>query len=101
LYELGDIDAGLAPFVEQAKADLAALLDVDLSTVTTHAAVLVVWSDASLGCPDPDMSYAQVLTDGSIIELEHDGSYYRYHTGGRRGPFQCATPLVTAPRTQS
>ena len=97
LYEAGDIDAGLAPFIDQAKDDLAALLGVDASEVTTHAAVLVIWPDASLGCPQPDMRYAQVLTDGSVIELEYDGLVYRYHTGGQRGPFQCETPLTKAP----
>jgi hypothetical protein len=97
LYPAGDIDLGLQPFIDQAVNDLAALLGVDASDVTTHAAVLVVWPDASLGCPLPGVSYPQVLTDGSIIELEHDGVVYRYHTGGGRGPFQCPTPLAQPP----
>lgn len=97
LYDAGDIDPGLRPFIDQAKGDLAVLLGVDVSDITTHAAVLVIWPDASLGCPRPDMRYAQVPTDGSVIELEFDGAVYRYHTGGRRGPFQCETPLAKAP----
>lgn len=97
LYEQGDIDPGLQPFVEQARADLGRLLGVDPQTIATHAAVLVTWPDASLGCPLPDMRYAQVLTDGSIIELTHDERTYRYHAGGQRSPFLCQTPLTTPP----
>ena len=97
LYPSGDIDASLQPYIDTATADLAGLLGVDPSEVTTHAAVLVVWPDRSLGCPAKDMRYPQVPMDGSIIELQHAGKVYRYHTGGARGPFQCATPLSAAP----
>ena len=96
-YEAGDIDRGLQPFIDQAAADLAIELGVDVGEITTHAAVLVVWPDASLGCPQPDMQYAQAQTDGSIIELELDGSIYRYHTGGARGPFICDQPVSKPP----
>ncbi len=96
-YDVGDIDLGLQPFIDQAAADLAVKLGVDVGEITTHAAVLVVWPDASLGCPQPDMQYAQAQTDGSIIELELDGSIYRYHTGGARGPFICDQPVSRPP----
>ena len=97
LYQPGDIDSGLQPYLDQATADLAGLLGVSPSEVTTRAAVLVIWPDRSLGCPTKDMRYPQVPTDGSIIELEHAGRIYRYHAGGAREPFQCATPLAKAP----
>lgn len=97
LYEAGDVDTGLQPFIDQAVPDLADRLGVEEGDVTVHAAVIVVWPDSSLGCPEPDMSYAQVPADGSVIELEHDGLYYRYHTGGMDGPFLCEYPLAEAP----
>ncbi len=97
LYVAGDIAPGLQPLIDQATADLAGLLGVDASDITTHAAVLVTWPDASVGCPRPGMNYPQVMTDGSIIELAYDGVVYRYHSGGRSGPFQCPTPLTRAP----
>ncbi len=100
LYTSGDIAKGLQPFIDQAIDDLASRLEVEASTITTHAAVLVVWPDASLGCPQPDMFYAQVMTDGSVIELEHDGRYYRYHTGGTQGPFICPQLLTKTTRPE-
>ena len=97
LYQPGDIDSALRPYIDKATAELAEALGVSPADVTTHAAVAVIWGDRSLGCPNPAMRYPQVPVDGAIIELEHAGKVYRYHSGGTRGPFQCATPLVTAP----
>jgi hypothetical protein len=97
LYQAGDIDPDLRPLIDLATADLAEMLGVAESQITTHAAVPVLWPDSSLGCPQPGMNYPQVLVDGSIIELEHHGTYYRFHAGGRRDPFQCPTPLTAVP----
>lgn len=96
----GDFDPGLDPFVDRAVADLAVRLDVDPDEVTPVSAVLVIWPNSSIGCPLPGMEYLQVLQDGSLIELEHDGTVYRYHTGGSRTtPFLCDQPLATPPVT--
>jgi len=38
------------------------------------------WSDASLGCPQEGMMYAQVITPGYLMVLEADGQQYTYHT---------------------
>ncbi len=101
VYERGDIDEGLRPFIDQATDDLAARLSIDPADVEVLSAVLVTWPDASLGCPQPGMQYAQVLTDGSIIELGvgegDDTVVYRYHTGGSSGPFLCDQPLERKP----
>lgn len=96
-YEAGDIEPGLQPFIDLAVADLADRLEVADDDIAVRAAVLVVWPDSSLGCPEPDMAYAQVLTDGSVTELEHDGLFYRYHSGGQEGPFLCTSPLAAEP----
>jgi hypothetical protein len=84
-----DIDPGLQPYIDLAVADLAARLQRDPSEITTRSAVLIVWPDASLGCPMPGMQYAQVQTDGSQIALEVDGVAYDYHAGGDTTPFLC------------
>jgi hypothetical protein len=97
VYERGVIDPGLAPFVRRATDDLAGRLGVDAAEIELLTAVLVSWPDASLGCPQPGFEYAQVLTDGSVIELGVDDRVYRYHSGGTRTPFLCDQPLDRPP----
>jgi hypothetical protein len=84
-----DIDPGLQPYIDLAVADLAGRLQMESSAIVTRSAVLMVWPDASLGCPQPGMQYAQVQTDGSQIVLEADGVAYEYHAGGSATPFLC------------
>lgn len=77
------------PVVEQAIADLASRLGVDPSTIEVVSVEEVDWPDASIGCPQPGMSYAQVLVNGSRIVLRADGTEYAYHQGGTREAFYC------------
>jgi hypothetical protein len=88
----GAIDPGLQPYIDLAVADLAARQSIDPADITVQAATLEVWSDASLGCPQPGQQYAQVVTDGSLIVLAADGHEFRYHAGGSRTPFLCEAP---------
>lgn len=92
-----DIETGLAPFIERATADLAQRLAVADTAITTASATLVTWADSSMGCPLPDMQYAQALQDGSLIELEYASTIYRYHSGGERVPFLCNPGLAVPP----
>jgi len=46
-------------------------------------------SDASLGCPKPDMVYAQVITPGFLVVLEAMGDEYEYHTDVGRFVVPC------------
>lgn len=38
------------------------------------------FGDSSLGCPEPGMSYTQVVTSGYIVLLQAGGQQYEYHT---------------------
>jgi len=68
------------PLVELAKADLADRTGTDKEQITMVSVKAVDWPDASLGCPEPGMFYAQVITPGYKIVLSHDGERYEYHT---------------------
>ncbi len=70
------------PAVILAKEDLAQRLGIPADDITTRSVEAVNWPDASLGCPQPDMMYAQVVTPGYRIVLEARGQAYTYHTGG-------------------
>jgi hypothetical protein len=85
--------AGAAPsMIARAKEDLAERLAVDPADIEVIETQEVVWRDSSLGCPQPGMVYAQVLTDGMLVRLRHGDSVYEYHSGGSRGAFLCENP---------
>jgi hypothetical protein len=72
-----------------AKADLAARLGIDESDIEVVRREAVVWSDGSLGCPQPGMVYTQALVEGTYMELRAGGTIYAYHSGEGRPPFLC------------
>ncbi len=43
----------------------------------------VMWSDAALGCPQPDMIYAAVVTPGYKITVTSADATYTVHTDSR------------------
>ena len=53
---------------------------------TSHTGILradqATWPDSSLGCPEPDHFYTQVLTSGIWLVLDHDGQEFDYRTAG-------------------
>lgn len=78
--------------VAAAVADLAERLGVATEAITLVSDEAKTWPDSSAGCPQPGMMYAQVLTEGSRIVLEHGGRRYDYHQAGGRPPFLCQRP---------
>jgi hypothetical protein len=85
------------PNIKAAAADLSHQSGAPLSEITVVSFEAVTWPDGSLGCPQPDMAYAQVLVDGARIRLEVDGEVYEYHSGGNQPPFLCENPTEPAP----
>jgi len=65
---------------KRAMDDLASELGIDAEQVTLMEMEAVEWPDASLGCPQPDMMYAQVITPGYRILLEANDERFTYHT---------------------
>jgi len=59
---------------------LAAELNVSPEEVRVLSSEPVEWSDASLGCPQPGMMYAQVITPGYRFLLEAGEKRYEVHT---------------------
>jgi hypothetical protein len=66
--------------VEMAKEDLARRLEISVSDIAVISVEAVDWPDTSLGCPEPGMAYAQVITPGSLIMLDTKGQTYEYHS---------------------
>lgn len=102
----GAVDQPAQTYPEQvlaapAIADLSARLGIPADQITVVEAKAVTWPDASLGCPAPDMMYAQVLTDGVQVILEANGQTYDYHGRTPTDLFLCGPngpmPAAAAP----
>jgi len=83
--------------VDSAVADLAGRLGTEASAITVVDYRAVTWGDASLGCPQPDMSYIQRLTPGSLLVLRAaNGTTFEYHGGPDGTLSYCAAPRPPA-----
>jgi hypothetical protein len=68
---------------QTAKEDLSRKLGLSPEEISLVSVEAVPWPDASLGCPQPGMMYAQVITPGFSIVLEAAGQTYDYHADER------------------
>ncbi len=75
--------------VQLAKEDLAQNEGITVDAIRLVSVESVQWSDTSLGCPEPDMVYAQVITPGYLVKLEAKGQEYEYHTDEGRFVVLC------------
>jgi len=75
-------DADLA--VRAAINDVATRLKIAPEAVQVISVDATDWSDTSLGCPEPGMFYAQVITPGYLIVVSAGGQQFEYHAN-RRG----------------
>jgi len=77
------LDAQGRDTLTQARDTLAGELGVSIDEVNVVQAEPMRWSDSSLGCPEPGMMYAQAITPGYQVILEHDGQQYDYHADAK------------------
>lgn len=82
------------PSLEAARKDLARRLSLPLGGIELIERSEVTWPDSSLGCPQPGLSYMQVLTPGYRIRLRAGGRVYSYHGASGAPPLYCP---ATAP----
>jgi len=77
----GDLEA-------RARLAVATWLDVSPNAIRLVSSEAVDWPDAGLGCPQPGLAYAQVVTPGFRFTLEFGGQTYAVHTdlAGRAVP---------------
>lgn len=65
--------------IDSALTDLAARLKVGKDAIQITSVEKRMWGDTSLGCPQPGVMYAQVVTPGFLIQLTAGGKAYAYH----------------------
>lgn len=81
--------AGAERAVQLARQDLAQKLGLALEAIRLASVEGVEWPDTSLGCPQPGMMYAQVITPGFRVVLQAGGKTYEYHTDQGRFAVLC------------
>ncbi|MDE2940712.1 MAG: hypothetical protein OXR67_17605 [Chloroflexota bacterium] len=76
----------------QARGVLAARLSVPAESLALIKDEGVQWPDASLGCPQEGMAYAQIITSGHRMTFRHGEDTYEVHTaaaGSSVEPVSC------------
>ncbi|HSH03887.1 MAG TPA: hypothetical protein VLL52_15330 [Anaerolineae bacterium] len=61
-------------------ADAAQFANTDLANTKILAVLPTEWPDASLGCPQPDQMYAQMITPGARVLVNTGAKKIVYHT---------------------
>jgi hypothetical protein len=85
-----------AALVDQAVSAVARQLGVPTAQVGVKSVQMVEWSDTSLGCPEPGMAYAQMVTPGYLILLSASGQTFEYHADRQDTVVSCASPRPPA-----
>lgn len=67
-------------------ADAARYFNVPENKVVLTRAEKVVWSDAALGCPQPDMGYTQATVGGYRVVARTEAREMVYHTNTGTNP---------------
>lgn len=75
-----------------AKKSLSRQLNVGIDKISVVKASMVTWPDTALGCPQPGLLYAQILTPGYRIQLKANGKSYDYHAGTSENVILCDNP---------
>ncbi len=70
---------------EVAKRVIAEFLSLPVTEATLVSLEARDFNDASLGCPTPGMSYAQVITPGFRVVVEADGRRFDVRVSGTHG----------------
>jgi hypothetical protein len=85
--------AAATPGTSGETARLTAAIAEDLGVLPETVQVISMeprnWPDSSLGCPQPDMLYAQVVTPGYLVLVDVSGERIEYHTDERGTVVRC------------
>ena len=97
----------LPEVVGKAITDLSARLRVESSEIKTISFNEKMWTDGSLGLPDPGMVYTKAIVSGYLVVLETGGRQYEYNCSpqaaklaGVRSPEDAKPTVLVMDRTE-
>lgn len=79
----------LASIIQVAKEDVAHRTGLDQGAIRLGSAESVTWLDGSLGCPQPDVMYTQMLVPGYRVRIEAADQSWVYHAAKSGAPVLC------------
>jgi len=82
----GEVPQGI---LEAILKEIAGSAGVGRDQIAIERAESVVWSDGSLGCPEPGMAYTQALVNGYWVIVEAAGKKYDFRVGSGGSFFLC------------
>lgn len=83
----------LEKMIQNATQDIVQKFSAAPEQVIVVEAREVTWSNSGLGCPQPDMAYAEVLTPGYLVKLSYNDIEFEYHAGPDGALFRCKNPI--------
>jgi hypothetical protein len=83
--------------IDAALDDAANRTTASREQITVTTAEVVTWSDGSLGCREPGMTYTQALVRGYRLVLSAGTEVLNYHGGLHGRPVFCPAARVAAP----
>lgn len=92
-----DGEARLATLLAVLRADAAKRGGHNDARLVVLPAEDVVWSDGSLGCPQPGLVYTQALVPGWRVRIESGAEVLTYHASRRGQWVLCPAGLDGAP----
>ncbi len=75
--------------IQLARQEMAQKMSVAIDEIREVSVEAVDWPDTSLGCPQPGMMYAQMVTPGFRVKLTVKGQTVEYHTDSGRRAVSC------------
>ena len=82
---------------DQATQIISKLLNISPDSIIIHEVQRVQWRDTSLGCPQPGMMYAQVITPGYLVRAESNGKTLEVHMNDRGHGIICPPDRAKSP----
>ena len=86
--EVAQLNSDDTDIAQMAVEVLAEDLNIPIANIEVDTVRSVDWRDASIGCPQPDRSYPQVITPGHKITLRVDDTFHYVHEANGRA-FVC------------
>jgi hypothetical protein len=79
-----DREARRKEAIERARHHLSRTAGIDPREISLESATEETWPDTSLGCPEKDRMYAQVVTEGYKVVLKTGGTTHELHVARGR-----------------